>query len=141
MTIVAEISSHGRSPKEDDHLARSTKKIKGDQTEQIDASMGEQSSTLQLLHSDSSDPDLTKATVQQHPNTETMEVNEEKGRDGDGATAKSFKQTLLHSRFNENNNENNFDCDVAEISSDDEEDMIEDLGVNDPESGQNDLIP
>lgn len=137
MTIVAEISSHGRSPKEDDHLARSTKKIKGDQTEQIDVSMGEQSSTLQLLHSDSSDPDLTKATVQQHSNTETMEVNEEKGRDGDGATGKSFKQALLHARFNENN----FDCDVAEISSDDEEDMIEDLGVNDPESGQNDLIP
>ncbi|CAL5336970.1 unnamed protein product [Camellia sinensis] len=76
-----------------------------------------------------------------NPGNEVMDVSADKCIEGSEANTKSFKQALLHLRFNENNNEIFFDCDVEDLSSDDGEDMIEDIAAEDSELNQNDQIP
>ncbi|KAL7218869.1 hypothetical protein ACSBR2_012023 [Camellia fascicularis] len=102
--------SHGCSTEEEDHLIRSTKKIKSiDGIE--DATMVEN----QLVGSEN-------LGVMAHPVAPDVSMNE-KGFSEVASSEKvqSFKQALLRSRFNENRNEKNFDCDVEEVSSDEDE--------------------
>ncbi|CAL5391774.1 unnamed protein product [Camellia sinensis] len=141
MTVAAETISHGRSPEENDHLARSTKKIKGDQLEHSNVSMGEQPLSTPITQSDPIETDMMETTMDLNPRNEVMDVSADKCIEGSEANTKSFKQALLHSRFNENNNEIFFDCDVEDLSSDDGEDMIEHIAAEDSELNQNDQIP
>lgn len=52
---------------------------------------------------------------------ETISTDQMEGIEATNEVTKSFKQALLRSRFSENGNEKNFNCNVEEISSDEDE--------------------
>ncbi|KAL7245794.1 hypothetical protein ACSBR2_001014 [Camellia fascicularis] len=112
----------GCSTEEADHLIRSTKKIKST-ADSKDETMNESILEPEILegvspvcHVD----DLAAVEVNQNQITEICPDSVDIKMSPSGN--RSFKQALLRSRFNENGNEKNFDCDVEVLSSDEEDD-------------------
>ncbi|KAL7169821.1 hypothetical protein ACSBR2_034789 [Camellia fascicularis] len=104
-------SENGCSSKEKNHLIRSTKKIKKADPDYVEEDLEENNQIRKAkVSTDCLDPTITS--------------------NGN----RSFKQALLRSRFNEVGNENNLDCDVEDISSDEEDnttDTAMDEGLQD----------
>ncbi|KAL7263186.1 hypothetical protein ACSBR1_001375 [Camellia fascicularis] len=113
----------GCSTEEFDLLNRSKKKIKSAEEQPDDDTMVENQAVEKETgdghtptHCEDQSKGDTPNSLGVESNTDQMEILEV-SKD----SARSFKQALLRSRFNENRNEKNFDCDVEEPSSDDED--------------------
>ncbi|KAL7242750.1 hypothetical protein ACSBR1_015188 [Camellia fascicularis] len=111
--------THRCLTEEEDHLVRSTKKIKST-SETIDETMDDHQSVegaqpKGFLHLAPTDVSMSETGVSKLNGGNLNDANK-----GKSDQAKSFKQALCRSRFNENGNEKNFDY-VEDISSDEEE--------------------
>ncbi|XP_028086504.1 uncharacterized protein LOC114287372 [Camellia sinensis] len=112
----------GCSTEEADHLIRSTKKIKST-VDSKDETMNEFILEPEILGGVSHACHVDAlATDEVNPNQITATCPESTDIKMSTFGNRSFKQALLRSRFNENGNEKNFDCDVEVLSSDEKDD-------------------
>ncbi|CAL5380125.1 unnamed protein product [Camellia sinensis] len=119
LRLVDQWDEHGCSMEEKDHLIRSTKKIKST-TVPEDASMCEYLLGITESGANSAETEPSQA-INPNGREEAADKDQMEIIEGNHNTSRSFKQALLRSRFNESRNEKNFECDVEEISSDEED--------------------